>query len=98
MDPAQKYRIRVIASADRAVYKDEHPGLQKRGIRSYGRDASDGAGAGDQRHGERVLALAIVDGAHVGYHVRNEDAHDGGSGDGLRRWDRLDGGRGGSGC
>ena len=44
-----------------------------------------------------VLTLAIVDLAHVGYHVRGENAHDGATGAGFQHWECLEGGRRGSG-
>lgn len=92
MDPALSRRARVVPPADRAVHQDnKHPGLQQRGVRSYGRDAPDGAGAGDERRWDGVLALSGVDFAHVGYRVRGEDADHGAAGAGFWRRDCLDG-------
>ncbi len=61
MDPAQEHRRRVIAAADRAVDEDEHAGLEQRGVGADGRDARDGAGAGDEGGREGVVAGAVVD-------------------------------------
>lgn len=97
MDAAQEHSRRIISPTNSAVHEDQHSRLQQCRIWPYGRDASNGAGAGDERRGERVLTLAIVDLAHVGYHVRGEDADDSATRAGLRRWYRLDGGRGGRG-
>lgn len=85
MDPAQEHGRRVLSPTDGAVHQNEHPGQQQRGIRSYGRDARDGAGAGDgdERGGERVLLLAVVALTHIVYHVGGEDADDGAAGPGL---------------
>lgn len=62
-------------------------------IWTYGCDVVDGAGAGDERGGEMILTLAVVDLAHVG-HNRSEDADDGAAGTGLGRWGCMEGGRG----
>ena len=98
MDPTQEHRSRVIPPTDSAVHKDQRPRPQQRGIRPHGRDTPDGAGAGDEGGRERILTLTVVDLTGIGDYICGEDADDSATGAGFRRWERLDGERGGRGC
>lgn len=76
---------------------NELAGRQGSGVRAYCGDTADGAGAYDEGCWEGVLPLAVVDVAHVGYYICDEDADDGTPGCWLGSWNRLDCGRFGGG-
>lgn len=93
VDAAEHDCVWVIAAADCAVDPDELAVLEGGGIGAGGGDAADGAGADDERLGKGVLAVAVVDIAHVGDHIGDYDADHDAARAGLRGRDCLDGGQ-----
>lgn len=90
MDAAEHDSVRVIAAADCYVDPDELADFEGCGVGPFCSDAADGAGADDEGGGVGVLAVAVVDIAHVRDDICDYDLDYDAAGAGLRGGDGLD--------